>query len=634
MKENKFQILNKFWGYKSFRPLQEEIIDQVLLRNDILALLPTGGGKSLCFQIPALMMDGVCVVISPLIALMQDQVDSLKKRGINAEFLNSTLSHKNIDRILDNCIYGNIKLLYISPERIESRIFKDRFKKMDISFIAVDEAHCISQWGNDFRPKYKNIAILKQINKDVKFIALTATATKLVSKDIQKQLKFNIGNIIQKSFLRTNINYKVISCINKTFVLKKIILDECTIIYVRSRKQAKDISDFLNENNYKSDFYHAGLTNEERIKKQTSWIKNEYKIIVATNAFGMGIDKPDVKTVIHYELPESIESFYQESGRAGRNGKSAYSIILKESSDEKHLIERIKFKQINLDIVKKVFQHFCNYHQIPIGYNSEKYYELDYDLISNRINLPKKQIYYAFKMLIRENYLTERKNINHNSKIKFNCDTENINYFLEKNSDFEKIIDLLIRSYDDIWNNYISVNETIIAERLQLTKVSVVSKLNMLHQLKIITYLQNKESLNVQFLNPRPDINQLHFTSSTIQNQENEIKKAYYVTQFSRNIVDCRNKLLLNYFGEKSLDNCDNCDNCSKNINQYSSSFKVILNAMKIILRYEAKTAKEIYIEFSDVVPREKIKQTLRKLLENEVINVDKKNRISFNKLT
>ena len=631
MKDNKLNTLKQYWGFSVFRTLQEEIIDQVLSKKDVLALLPTGGGKSICYQLPALMMDGVCLVISPLIALMQDQVNILKSKGVKAELINSTLSFRDIDRILDNCIYGDIKLLYLSPERLQTPLFKERFKKMKISFIAVDEAHCISQWGNNFRPNYRNISILKEWKPDLKFIALTATATAIVANDIQEQLKFENNNLLKKSFLRDNIHYKVINCINKSYVLNKIVKKECTIIYVRSRKKAEQISAFLKVKGYQADYYHAGLKPQERSIKQNSWINDEFDIIVATNAFGMGIDKPNVRTVIHYELPESIEAFYQESGRGGRDGKTAYSIVLKESSDDQFLIDKIKSKQPSLLIIKNVFQHFCNYYQIPIGYSSNSKYDVDFDLIAEKTKLSKHQVYYVFKQLDKENYISENYADNYYSKLKFNSTIEGINHFLSNHPRFIKLVDVLMRSYAEILYDNVPIYEAKIAQRLNTTQNSVVESLQELSKLEIVDYQPKKNSYQIKFCNPRPDINQLHLSKNTLQNQKNDLEKALAVTQFSKNITCCRNKILLNYFGEAYDKRCNKCDNCAKNINSKSNSFKVIVNALKILLKYEAKSAKEIYQEFEDVLKREILQKTLKKLLHDEIISVDKNNLIKFN---
>ena len=366
------KVLKKYWGFDEFRDSQKRIIDFVLQKKDVIALLPTSGGKSLCYQLPAVLMEGTCLVISPLIALMEDQVNQLLKRGIKAAYINSSLHFKDIDRILDNAIYGNIKILYLSPERLKTTLFIDRFKKMNVSFVAVDEAHCISEWGNDFRPEYRNISSLRTFNKGLSFIALTATATPEVVEDIEEQLSFKESNKIKKSFKRNNIHYSVINAIDKEKVLVKLLTNECSIIYVRNRKKTKELSKLLNSKNYKTDYYHAGLDFRKRSEKQTRWINNEFDTMIATNAFGMGIDKSDVKTVIHYDLPDTLESFYQESGRAGRNGKASYSIVLKDDLDIENLKKRIKINFPNIEDIKKVFQSIVNIHQISIGYYSDE----------------------------------------------------------------------------------------------------------------------------------------------------------------------------------------------------------------------------------------------------------------------
>lgn len=390
----KYKSLLKYWGYNKFRDAQKEIIDKVLEKKDVLALLPTGGGKSLCFQLPAILLEGTCLVISPLIALMEDQVNQLLKKGISATYLNSFHNYKEIDRILDNVIYGEIKILYISPERISSKIFEERFKKMNISFVAVDEAHCISEWGNDFRPNYKNIHYLKKWKPNLSFIALTATATKEVIKDIQSQLLFKKKNLISRSFLRNNIIYKIIDCVNKELVLLKILKKECSIIYVRTRKKAEHLSKFLNDKGYKADFYHGGLNFKERTKKQELWIYNKFNVMVATSAFGMGIDKPNVRNVIHFEMSDTLESFYQESGRAGRDGIISFSTILKDDWDIEKIVKRHKISFPSLNQIKSVFQTISNIHQIPVGYYSEESYEIDIDVIALKSKLSKSSHWY------------------------------------------------------------------------------------------------------------------------------------------------------------------------------------------------------------------------------------------------
>ena len=499
------KLLKKYWGFDEFRDSQKEIIDFVLQKKDVIALLPTGGGKSLCYQLPAVLMDGTCLVISPLIALMEDQVSQLTKRGIKTAYINSSLHFKDIDRILDNVIYGNIKILYVSPERLKTDLFLDRFKKMNVSFVAVDEAHCISEWGNDFRPEYRNISAIKTLKKDLSFIALTATATPEVVIDIEKQLSFKESNKIQRSFIRNNINYSVINGISKEKVLIKLLTNQCSIIYVRNRKKTKELSKLLNSNNYKTDYYHGGLDFKERSKKQNRWINNEFDTIIATNAFGMGIDKPDVKSVIHYDLPDTLESFYQESGRAGRDGKAAYSIILKDDQDIGNLKKRIKINFPDVEDVKKVFQSIVNIHQISIGYYSEEKFELDIDVISNNNKLSRSTTSQSIKYLINEGYIQQTNDYQF-SMASIIMPIDRLNQFLNNYKDFEKIIDVLIRSYSSINQQMVRISEDVISKRLNIKKGETIILLNKLHQQNILIYEAKKSNYTISFSIPRPNI--------------------------------------------------------------------------------------------------------------------------------
>ena len=633
MKDNKFELLKKYWGHEKFRPLQEEIINQVIQKKDLLALLPTGGGKSICYQLPAILSEGVCLVISPLIALMQDQVLQLQKIGVNAELINSSIDFKNIDRILDNCIYGKVKLLYLSPERIETPLFIERFKKMNVSFVAVDEAHCISEWGNDFRPSYRNISKLKEWNPKISFIALTATATIEVAEDIIKQLQFSNKNILKKSFLRENIKYQVINCENKNNVLNNVIQKESSIIYVRTRKNAEEIAYYLKSKGKKADFYHAGLKPNERELKQEKWINNEFDIIVATNAFGMGIDKADVRTVIHCDLPESIESFYQESGRAGRDGRSSYSYVLTHSSDGNRLIEKIKSQLPTVEKTKIIFQNFCNYHQVGIGYQSTVNYEVDFEFIAEKSGMSKYETFYIFKQLISEGYLLETSRRNYSSRVKFITGINSINQFLSKYPRFEKIVDLLIRSYSDVLNNPVVISENLLAQRINVINNNIKEQLNELSQFGIIKYMPKRNSYQVQFILPRPDINKLTFAKENLKNHENKIKKAQFVVKFIEDKINCRNKLLLNYFGEEYSGKCDNCDNCTKNLKEDFNPKKIVMNAIKMTLKYERKSAKSIYLEFHELIEKNTFKNILKELIKEEILSFDDNNLIFLNEV-
>ena len=629
-REALIKLLKKYWGFDEFRDSQKEIIDFVLQKKDVIALLPTGGGKSLCYQLPAVLMDGTCLVISPLIALMEDQVSQLTKRGIKTAYINSSLHFKDIDRILDNVIYGNIKILYVSPERLKTDLFLDRFKKMNVSFVAVDEAHCISEWGNDFRPEYRNISAIKTFKKDLSFIALTATATPEVVIDIEKQLSFKESNKIQRSFIRNNINYSVINGISKEKVLIKLLTNQCSIIYVRNRKKTKELSKLLNSNNYKTDYYHGGLDFKERSKKQNRWINNEFDTIIATNAFGMGIDKPDVKSVIHYDLPDTLESFYQESGRAGRDGKAAYSIILKDDQDIGNLKKRIKINFPEVEDVKKVFQSIVNIHQISIGYYSEEKFELDIDVISNNNKLSRSTTSQSIKYLINEGYIQQTNDYQF-SMASIIMPIDRLNQFLNNYKDFEKIIDVLIRSYSSINQQMVRISEDVISKRLNIKKGETIILLNKLHQQNILIYEAKKSNYTISFSIPRPNINHLSLSKNFLNFKKVKNEKAKQLIDYVNQKIECRNINLLKYFGENKIEKCKNCDNCNMGLRIKNNSEKVVKNAIIFLLNYESKSPNFILRQLEEVIEKERLNSILKQMILEESILRDKNNLLYIN---
>ena len=629
-REALINVLKKYWGFDEFRDSQKRIIDFVLQKKDIVALLPTGGGKSLCYQLPAVLMEGTCLVISPLIALMEDQVNQLLKRGIKAAYINSSLHFKDIDRILDNVIYGNIKILYLSPERLKTTLFIDRFKKMNVSFVAVDEAHCISEWGNDFRPEYRNISSLRTLNKDLSFIALTATATPKVVKDIEEQLSFKESNKIKKSFIRNNIHYSVINAIDKEKVLVKLLTNECSIIYVRNRKKTKELSKLLNSKNYKTDYYHAGLDFRERSKKQTRWINNEFDTMIATNAFGMGIDKSDVKTVIHYGLPDTLESFYQESGRAGRNGIASYSIVLKDDLDIENLKKRIKINFPNIEDIKKVFQSIVNIHQISIGYYSDEKFELDIDIISNNKKLTRTTVSQSIKYLINEGYIQQTNDYEF-SMAQIIMPINRLNQFLNTYKNFEKIIDVLIRSYPNISQQLVRISEAVISKRLQIKKEETINLLNKLHQHNILNYEAKTSNYTINFSTPRPNINHLNLSKNFLNFEKVKNEKANQLINYVNQKIECRNINLLSYFGEYKSEKCKNCDNCNMGLSIENNSEKVVENAVIFLLNYEPLSPSFIYKQLEEVIEKDRFNFILKKMILEERILRNKNNLLYFN---
>jgi ATP-dependent DNA helicase RecQ len=629
-KDALIKVLKKYWGFEEFRDSQKKIIDLVLQKKEVIALLPTGGGKSLCYQLPAVLMEGTCLVISPLIALMEDQVNQLLKRGIKAAYINSSLHYKDIDRILDNVIYGNIKILYLSPERLKTTLFIERFKMMNISFVAVDEAHCISEWGNDFRPEYRNISTLRKLNKDLSFIALTATATPDVIEDIEEQLSFKESNKIKKSFIRNNINYSVVNAFNKEKVLVKLLTNECSIIYVRNRKKTKELSKFLNSKNYKTDYYHAGLDFRQRSEKQNRWIKNEFDTMIATNAFGMGIDKPDVKTVIHFDLPDTLEAFYQESGRAGRNGIASYSIILKDDQDIENLKKRIKINFPNIEDIKKVFQSIVNIHQITIGYFSDEKFELDIDIISNNNKLSRSTTSQSIKYLINEGYIQQTNDYQY-SMAHITMPIHRLNQFLNSYKNFEEIIDVLIRSYSNINEQMVRISETVISKRLNIKKEETIELLNKLHQQKILIYEAKKSNYTINFSIPRPNINHLSLSKKYLNFKKVKNEKANQLINYVNQKIECRNINILNYFGEHKSEKCKNCDNCNMGLKIKNNSDKVVQNAIVFLLNYEPKSPSFIYKQLEEVIEKQRLNSILKKMILEERILRDQNNLLYIN---
>ena len=530
------QILLKYWGYKNFRPLQEDIINATLAEKDTLALLPTGGGKSICFQIPAMAKEGICIVVSPLIALMKDQVQNLVSRNIKAVAIYAGMTRREIDITLDNCIYGNIKFLYISPERIETEIFKERYKKMNVNLIAVDEAHCISQWGYDFRPAYLNITNLRKEKPDVTFIALTATATPEVVIDIQKQLKFKNENALQKSFERKNLAYAVLPEDDKKNRILKILksVPGTSVVYVRSRKKTKEIALFLQKNGIASDFYHAGLNNEERTIKQNNWINNTTQVIVSTNAFGMGIDKPDVRSVIHIDLPDSLEAYFQEAGRAGRDEKKAYAILLFEEADRIDLEKRIVSSFPEIDTIKQVYQSLANFFQVPIGSALNESYSLNILEFSEQYNLEIYTVYNCLKFLEKEGYLTLSESNHNASRIKIEISKDDLYEFQVKNNKFDIFLKTILRSYTGLFENYAKIDEFEIAKRLKSNKDQVVKGLQYLNNLEIISYLEQTNQPQLTYLTERLNVKDISISAKHYhERKEIAVKKMESVIYFA-----------------------------------------------------------------------------------------------------
>ncbi len=622
------QILLKYWGYSSFRPLQEDIINSVLAGNDTLALMPTGGGKSLCFQVPGLSMGGICLVISPLIALMKDQVINLNNKGIKATAVYSGMSIKEIDIALDNCIYGSVKFLYVSPERLTTELMRKRLSKMNVNLVAIDEAHCISQWGYDFRPPYLRIAEIREYTGKTPFIALTATATREVINDISEKLAFEKQNIFIKSFERKNLVYAVVKEEDKLNRLKVICnkIPGTGIVYARNRRKTKEISGFLNKIGIPADYYHAGLDNITRNKKQTGWMSGSIRVIVATNAFGMGIDKPDVRFVAHVDLPDCPEAYFQEAGRAGRDLKKSYAVLLFNDADIRDAWKFLELSYPPIHYIKKVYNALGNYLQIPVGGGNEANHNFEIYPFCNNYKLDPVLTFNAIKFLEKEGYIYTSEAFRNPSRIIFLTDKEDLYRFQVANPKFDQLIKTLLRSYTGLFTEYCKIDEAEIAKRINFTKEKLIEQLLKLQQYKIIDYKPQNKKPQISFLTER--INENHISIAK-ENYHNLKKHAYRrmkaIIDYVQSENKCRSLLLLNYFGEKSDNRCGNCDVClERNKLELSKlEFDKVVELIKPILQEKPLNIKLLVSSIKTNIPEKRIVKVIQWLREHDKIIYD-----------
>jgi ATP-dependent DNA helicase RecQ len=559
------QILEKYWGHNQFRPLQEGIIDAVLAKKDVLALLPTGGGKSICFQVPALLKDGMCLVISPLIALMQDQVSNLQEKGIDAAVIHSGMPYMAVKETLQAATSGAYKFLYLSPERIESNLFKEYLPALDISLIAVDEAHCIAQWGYDFRPPYLRIAALRNELPGVPVIALTASATKDVEKAIIEKLAFRDPLIFRQPYKRPALSYsyfEVESKINKTIEIINNVKGS-GIVYCNTRKQTKDIAELLQLQKISADFYHAGLSAEDRQVKQKKWMTGDTRMMVCTSAFGMGIDKDDVRTVIHYEMPDCLENYYQEAGRAGRDGKKAYAVLLATKADitKARNLHETRFPAIS--IIKSIYQSLANYLQLPVGIGEGGYYDFNLLEFCNNFKLDLAVVTQTLKVLEQEGHIQFSENIFLPTQVCFTCSKESLENFEEAYPAFEPLIKALLRSYQGIFDNRISIFEKRMAGICKQSIEAVQNQLQQLAAMGIIEYLPQKETPQIHFLVNRAPAAFLHIDQDLyLSKKEAFTTRINTLINFAINPACCRSVFIGNYFGDTDKSTCGICDYC------------------------------------------------------------------------
>lgn len=628
------QILLKYWGYGHFRPLQEEVINSVLEGKDTLALMPTGGGKSLCFQVPALAKEGICIVISPLIALMKDQVENLKAKDIKAMAITSGMSKKEIDIAFDNCVYGNYKFLYLSPERLESDLARTRIQKMKVNLIAVDEAHCISQWGYDFRPSYMKIAEIKEMLPTVPLLALTATATPEVAVDIQKKLLFKKENLLRKSFERKNLAYVVIKEEDKMARLLKVAtrIQGTGIVYVRNRKKTQETTDFLRAHNISADYYHAGLDGSTRDAKQDAWIQNKTRVIVCTNAFGMGIDKPDVRFVVHLDMPDCLEAYFQEAGRAGRDEKKSYAVLLFNEADKIDAEHNLVMGFPPMEEIRKTYQALANYFQIPIGSGQGSAFNLDLSDLCAKYSLIHLTAYNSLKLLEREGILSLTEAFHMPSRIHFLLNKEELYKFQVEHNAYDDLVKLLLRSYTGVFDTYVKISEQDIARRSGRSYEELKKLLIELDKMGVLSYHPQTDMPQLLFLVPRLDARNIMISDELLRKRKERARERtdamlHYVDSKTK----CRSQMLLSYFGENDSYRCGVCDFCiARNKLELSNlEFETVAAQVKELV---AERPLDL-IELVNAVKNSKEDKTIKVvqwLIDNEKLFYNGENKLSW----
>ena len=559
------EILKQYWGYDSFRGIQEEIIKSIGEGRDTLGLMPTGGGKSITFQVPALAKDGLCIVITPLIALMKDQVQNLRQRGIKAVAIYSGMTRQEILIALENCIFGNYKFLYISPERLDTDIFKQKLRAMKVNMITVDESHCISQWGYDFRPAYLKIADIRELLPGVPLLALTATATPDVVQDIQSRLKFREKNVFRMSFERKNLAYIVRKTDNKTAELLHILrrMPGSAIIYVRSRRRTKETTELLTHEGITADFYHAGLDNAVKDIRQKRWQDGECRVMVATNAFGMGIDKPDVRLVIHLDLPDSPEAYFQEAGRAGRDGEKAYAVILYSKSDKVTLHKRIPDTFPDKDYIKKVYEHLQYYYQMAMGDGLGCTKEFNLEEFCRKFKHFPVPADSALKILTQAGYIEYTDDQDNASRIIFTIRRDELYKLREMGNETEALVQTILRSYTGLFTDYAYISETALSLRTGLTRQQIYNVLMSLSKRRIIDYIPRKKTPYIIYTRERVELNHLHISPAVYEERKERYEaRIRAMVDYVTSETACRSRMLLRYFGEKNENNCGQCDVC------------------------------------------------------------------------
>ena len=623
-------LLKQYWGYDDFRGIQREIIESIGSGHDTLGLMPTGGGKSITFQVPALAQEGTCIVITPLIALMKDQVDHLLRRGIRAAAIYSGLTHEEIIVTLENCIFGNVRILYVSPERLSSELFQTKLRHMRVSFITVDEAHCISQWGYDFRPSYLEIAKIRKLVPDAPVLALTATATPAVVKDIQDKLTLKAErtfNVFRMSFERTNLTYVVRHTTDKRKELIHILnsVKGTAIVYARSRRRTKEFSEMLNEAGIPATFYHAGLDTTVKDERQQAWQHDQVRVMVSTNAFGMGIDKPDVRLVIHIDCPDSIEAYFQEAGRAGRDGFKAYAVLLYNDADERKLEKRIADTFPEKDYIRQVYEHLAYFYQIGVGSGYNHTFEFNIDKFCHTFRHFPIQVDSALKILNRAGYIEYTEEQDNQARVMFTIGRNDL-YRLENTSpNEEKIITALLRNYGGLFTDYIYIDESFIASQTQLEPHQVYMTLKGLSQRHILHFIPQKKTPYIRYTQRREDMEHIMLPPAVYEERKKQYEERIHaIIKYATNDQVCRSRQLLRYFGEDDSHDCHLCDVCLAHRPEGKVTEARFTNAMEQILARLDDGKPHPITDLRDIqLPTDELDAALEYLLQEELIRQD-----------
>ena len=616
-------ILKQYWGYTQFRPLQEDIIRSVASGKDTLGLMPTGGGKSLTFQVPGLAKEGICLVVTPLIALMKDQVANLRSRDVKAAAIHSGLTRDEINVILENCIFGGTKFLYLSPERIGTELFLEKLPHMQVSMLAIDEAHCISQWGYDFRPSYLKIAEIREYLPDVPVLALTATATPDVVKDIQQKLNFKEENVFEKSFKRDNLAYVVRYAEDKEEQLVKVLqkVPGSAVVYVRSRKKTKEYAELLLKNGISASSFHAGMPQEVKDEKQKRWTQSEIRVMVSTNAFGMGIDKPDVRVVVHMDAPDSLEAYFQEAGRAGRDEKKAYALLLWSNNDKARLKRSIPLSFPEKETILNVYKALGNFFQLAVGSGFGMVYDFDMGLFCSTYKMNVMVVFNSLKILQRAGYLEFTEELNLSSKVIFILRRDELYKFQVANEDYDTFIKLLLRSYTGLFTEYVSINEEVLAKRMNVTRQVIYEYLVTLSKLKVIKFIPQRKTPLISYTTSREDTKYIELRKEVYKDRKTRYEdRIESVIEYGSTNHICRSKLLLSYFGQKNVENCGQCDVCQqmKKTDLSLKTFDEIEQQVKKLLKKNPMTFSQLILQLK--VDENDLQKVIRWLEEYEVI--------------